>query len=589
MASTTWRINAIDTEGSPLVLSALELWGSSGRVDAGAIITSSHAPVEGSLANLTDGDPLTTCTWASKDVSAPGFYIQWSLPSSQDAWCARFSAPTEHGTPRNYSLGYPTAGSWSWSRQGRVQYPGPDTLTPNRFTVPAFGVPNNWSGTTTPTMSNGPMACAVSADGKRIFIGSSVSTTAAWLSDDFGSTWAPVVGLTAAGTGFASAAMKGAVILTATSGSAGAVRLSRDGGVTWETQTSVTPGPQGFSSVAMSDDTTVMLVVTRAAISALVTAWLSTDGGTTWQSFTPPGGHSGVTHCAVSGDGHTLVIAGYSASTAAISQDKGLTWASVNTGTTGGYGGCAVSGTGSDIVVTPYTAPGALYQSKDSGTTWTSVFSSPRRLATPSISEDGSVLITADVETSILQVHTSVDSGSTWATAAIGSFYPSSQIAEVEVSADGCFAAVVGTGPGGAITENVARWLRRDASYTENPLRTYTPHVAVAVQGLPPDAQGTLNTYAAEAVQVNDLEFSGNGRVYGTVERKNTPTNVPLRRRVRLHRSRDGMLVRETWSKPDGSYEFKHVSMHYEYDAIAWDHEMSYRSVIANNLKPEAM
>lgn len=86
-----------------------------------------------------------------------------------------------------------------------------------------------------------------------------------------------------------------------------------------------------------------------------------------------------------------------------------------------------------------------------------------------------------------------------------------------------------------------------------------------------------------------DVEFGGNGRVYGTVERKNTPANVPLRRRVRLHRSRDGMLVRETWSKPDGSYEFKHVSMRYEYDAIAWDHEMSYRSVIANNLKPEVM
>lgn len=86
-----------------------------------------------------------------------------------------------------------------------------------------------------------------------------------------------------------------------------------------------------------------------------------------------------------------------------------------------------------------------------------------------------------------------------------------------------------------------------------------------------------------------DMEFGGRGTIYGTVEHDHTPANTPLIRRVRLHRSRDGMLVRETWSKADGSYEFTEISGRYEYDVIAWDHEMQFRSVVANNLVPEVM
>ncbi|WP_313329821.1 hypothetical protein [Comamonas sp.] len=84
-----------------------------------------------------------------------------------------------------------------------------------------------------------------------------------------------------------------------------------------------------------------------------------------------------------------------------------------------------------------------------------------------------------------------------------------------------------------------------------------------------------------------DIEFGGRGRIFGTVARKNTPSNIPISRRVRLHRSRDGLLVRETWSRADGSYEFRGISTRYEYDVTAWDHELLYRSVVSNNLKPE--
>ena len=85
------------------------------------------------------------------------------------------------------------------------------------------------------------------------------------------------------------------------------------------------------------------------------------------------------------------------------------------------------------------------------------------------------------------------------------------------------------------------------------------------------------------------MEFGGDGRIYGTVARANKPANSPLSRRVRLHRSRDGLLVRETWSKADGAYEFREISLRYEWDVIAFDHELQEFSTVANNQLAEPM
>lgn len=99
----------------------------------------------------------------------------------------------------------------------------------------------------------------------------------------------------------------------------------------------------------------------------------------------------------------------------------------------------------------------------------------------------------------------------------------------------------------------------------------------------PPPAQGLQGISSNRAFKLIDVECGGQGRIYGTVARKSTPANVPLRRRVRLHRSVDGYLARETWSKADGSYEFRQVSTRYEWDVIAWDHELQEFSTVANN------
>lgn len=92
-----------------------------------------------------------------------------------------------------------------------------------------------------------------------------------------------------------------------------------------------------------------------------------------------------------------------------------------------------------------------------------------------------------------------------------------------------------------------------------------------------------LSVQLHQPLQASDMEFGGSGRLYGTVTRKSSPSNTPLACRVRLHRSRDGALVRETWSKPDGSYEFCEISTRYEWDVIAWDHELQEYSTVANN------
>lgn len=96
-------------------------------------------------------------------------------------------------------------------------------------------------------------------------------------------------------------------------------------------------------------------------------------------------------------------------------------------------------------------------------------------------------------------------------------------------------------------------------------------------------------TLGHRALGACDIEFGGAGRIYGSVARKGTPQNSLLSRRVRLHRSVDGYLARETWSKADGSYEFRDINPRYEYDVIAWDHELLEFSAVANNQLAEVM
>ncbi|MFD2756215.1 hypothetical protein [Comamonas terrae] len=89
---------------------------------------------------------------------------------------------------------------------------------------------------------------------------------------------------------------------------------------------------------------------------------------------------------------------------------------------------------------------------------------------------------------------------------------------------------------------------------------------------------------------VSGVLGQGVGRVYGTVKRKDQPANVPLKRRVRLVRERDGLVMREIWSDPiTGEYDFRYIDELQTWTVIAYDYEHNFRAVIADNITPEVM
>lgn len=114
------------------------------------------------------------------------------------------------------------------------------------------------------------------------------------------------------------------------------------------------------------------------------------------------------------------------------------------------------------------------------------------------------------------------------------------------------------------------------------PLANIFGELLTVAQSPVPDRVLQLGT---DLLNVRDMEFGGPGVIYGTVS--DDRTKKPVQCRVRLRRSRDGLLAREVWSKADGSYRFDGLTARYEYDIEAWDHEKNYFSVVANNQIPE--
>lgn len=117
------------------------------------------------------------------------------------------------------------------------------------------------------------------------------------------------------------------------------------------------------------------------------------------------------------------------------------------------------------------------------------------------------------------------------------------------------------------------------------------PVVLLSVQVVP--SAGAAAPYSGpkllSVLKSGDFIHGGHGRIIGTVEEKASP-NLPLRRRVRLHRDVDGLCVRETWSDATtGAYEFTDINPAYRYTAIAYDYEHNHRAVAADNLTPEVL
>ena len=82
------------------------------------------------------------------------------------------------------------------------------------------------------------------------------------------------------------------------------------------------------------------------------------------------------------------------------------------------------------------------------------------------------------------------------------------------------------------------------------------------------------------------------GRVRGFTKEQATATSpkVPVFRRVRLIRDRDGMLVREAWSNPTtGAFEFRYINSIDAYTVLSYDHTGNFRAVVADRIATEPM
>lgn len=88
---------------------------------------------------------------------------------------------------------------------------------------------------------------------------------------------------------------------------------------------------------------------------------------------------------------------------------------------------------------------------------------------------------------------------------------------------------------------------------------------------------------------LRDTIDGGTGIIVGTVKEKATPSNLPLRRKVRLFHEFSGRFVRETWSNDAGDYVFTGIDRTQRYTVVSYDYLNNYRAVIADNILPEAM
>lgn len=597
MAATRWRIRGIETFSGTgdLEMSELRLWGKDTALDAGATLSSSLAPVAGNLSNLVDGNPSTTCRWSGSDARAPGFYIEWELPSAVDAWCARMASPARATAVVRYTLEKLEDGVWLADEQGDLVYGGTG-LSAAIVSQPVFEVPLGWSRVSGVTSGGyGHYGVAVSADRQTavVTLGSSSSSRNS-ISKDGGRTWVQLPMSSPSGFRGVGVSADGQVICIAGYGTASAkMHLSTDGGTTWTQPAGPLAGSRGFWGVGVSANGQTILAV-GTGTSAKVN--VSTDGGATWsQPAGPVPGYAGYSGAAVSADGQTMIVTPYGSQSGSqskpyFSKDGGVTWSLAAISMTSAHWyACAVSADGQLLVVVGgldgYAA--RPWISKDGGSTWVQATQDGGSSGTRgvSVSADGQKIVMTQFGGSSNYPFISRDGGTTWTTTrgSLPTGLPdTSRYYATAMSADGASVFVTTAETAGA----VYMLKERDPTYTAQSIAMRSSRT-LSLTGLAPPPQGVLHTGFLSTGQFLDVEFGGKGRIFGTVARKNTPENVPLIRRVRLHRSADGLLARETWSKADGSYEFREINPHYEYDAVAWDHEMTYRTVVANNLVPE--
>jgi len=122
------------------------------------------------------------------------------------------------------------------------------------------------------------------------------------------------------------------------------------------------------------------------------------------------------------------------------------------------------------------------------------------------------------------------------------------------------------------------------------PLPGRAPSAAALPPLRPRRLQRPERARANYALGVGNAQQNQTGRIRGTVRHRDAPGDTPVRRRVRLFRWRDGLLVGEQWSDAaTGAYDFEWVEFDQVYTVIADDYAGNWRAVIADQLQLEPM
>ncbi|WP_338496195.1 hypothetical protein [Delftia tsuruhatensis] len=127
-----WRIVALAAYGGgDLRLSALHLYGPSGRVDEAAAISCSHVPVAGAIADLQDSDPGAGVTFSADQVRSGGFWLAWDFGvAGADVSTARpGSAAAQNTYLKTFVLQSLSASGWiTQAYVDDIAWPGANAL-----------------------------------------------------------------------------------------------------------------------------------------------------------------------------------------------------------------------------------------------------------------------------------------------------------------------------------------------------------------------------------------------------------------------------------------------------------------------------
>lgn len=586
MNGAVWRLTGFELRDALLHLSRIVVCTEAGEPISGAVVACTHLPTAGDVASLASGG---SAAWSADIVAHPGFAIIVTLPSAMPVGGVRIAGPLEQHYPVFFEFGAYSGGRLLSGRVHPV-FEGADVL--NEYSAVLFGLAAGAWELVDPAGSgaDGYSQGVLSETGQHMLVvarGSGVSV--ARISHDWGATFTTVSTGSAGSTGYLSCAISddGQVMVVVGRGSSPTLRISRNGGATWSALPGPISGINGFSLMGMSGDGRVMLIGQRGATTSR--AYLSTDAGVSWSLTGPEAGVAdGYLTASVSGDGNLLLLGcvGLGA-VVRISRDAGLTWSSpVIPGGTTGVGRSAISHDGGTVVVTSSEASsGGVWLSRDSGVTFNALHSqgllASGRFDSAAVSASGGTIVVCNAGSSSSVTWLSIDFGHSFQPVAVNDF-GSSGVVNAGLSADGRVALACGFG---SSTSQVKRFVFAPTVMRALRMPMHRPLLAAQAATL---AQG-YGLHGVIPLFSLDSECGGVGVIYGTVELYAQAGNIPLPRRVRLHRSRDGLLVRETWSNAQGEYRFDDITDRYKYDVIAWDHEGLQQSVVANELTPEVM